>query len=259
MTRVTGAHAEIGVSGWAYREWQGKFYPKGLARAKELAYAAERIPTIEMNSPFYRLQQESTYQKWAAAVPENFTFAVKGWRGVTHFKKLRGAKDAVDQFFNSGVWQLGDKLGPVLWQLPPSLKFDAEVMENFFEQLPKHHPETAKPVRYAVEPRDESFNAVQVEEIFREHNVALVNADSAGRHPHFDALTADFAYVRLHGSPRIYYSNYTEEALAKWATRISGWMGEGADCYLYFDNTAAGHAPANALQLRELLQNQGGQ
>lgn len=283
MSTETGRGAAlVGTSGWAYREWRGKFYPKGLVQSKELAYLAERIPTIEMNSPFYRLQTAGMYEKWAAQVPAGFPFAVKGWRGVTHFKKLREADEAVAQFFASGPLALGASLGPILWQLPPSLKFDAELLGGFLDRLPKTHGEAAElarsltsaedrptldvpvsgapslatpeqPLRYAIEPRNDSFASAEAYEILRAHNAALVMADSAGRHPQFAEVTADFTYVRLHGSPRIYYSNYTDDALECWAALLRPELDAGHDCYVYFDNTAAGHAPVNAEQLLQML------
>lgn len=303
-TEAKRGSALIGTSGWAYREWRGKFYPKGLVQAKELGYLADHVATVEMNSPFYRLQRPTMYEKWLTQVPEGFPFAVKGWRGVTHFKKLRDADEAVGKFFASGPLALGESLGPVLWQLPPSLKFDADVFAEFLERLPKTHGEAAELVRatlgdegdvsdghsneddadagrsneegdarkdaaanevalavptpdtrlrYAIEPRNESFRSEEAYAILEEYDVALVMADSAGKHPKFDEITADFTYVRMHGSPRIYYSNYTEEDLESWADVLRPELEQGHDCYVYFDNTAAGHAPVNAQQLLEML------
>ncbi len=257
--------ALIGTSGWAYKEWRGKFYPKGLAQSKELGYLAERVSTIEMNSPFYRLQTPGMYEKWREQVPNGIVFAVKGWRGVTHFKKLRDVAESVGHFFHSGPLTLGQSLGPVLWQLPPSLKFSADLLEDFLAGLPKTQGQAAEfsdghtetpdlPLRYAIEPRNESFRSEEAYAILKEHNAALVVSDSAGRHPQFDAVTADFTYVRLHGSPRIYYSNYSEEALEGWAGKLRPELDQGHDCYVYFDNTAAGHAPTNAVTLEQLLQ-----
>ena len=260
--------AYTGTSGWAYKEWRGKFYPRGLRQVDELAYTAEHLATVEMNSPFYRLQTPRLYEQWRNQVPAAFPLAVKGWRGVTHFKKLRDAEGAIGQFFGSGVLELGESLGPVLWQLPPSLGFDASVLEGFLGALPKTLGDAAglaetppgipsrlrdQPIRYAVEPRNASFEATEAIEILSRHNAALVMADSAGKHPFFDHVTADFTYVRLHGSPRIYYSNYSEADLEEWAARLRPMLEAGRDCYVYFDNTAAGHAPTNALALEHLL------
>lgn len=266
-TRATTGRPYVGTSGWAYREWRGKFYPKGLAQAKELAYTADRVATIEMNSPFYRLQAPTTYRKWAGQAPEGFVYAVKGWRAVTHFKKLVGAEEAVAEFYGSGPLELGAALGPILWQLPPKLVFSAEVLSDFLAALPRTHAEAAElagtdcdfesaglPLQYAVEPRNESFGHSEAEAVLRECGAALVWADSAGRHPAFDAVTANFIYVRLHGSPRIYYSNYSDEALQDWAGRLRPELAAGRDCYVYFDNTARSYAPYNAEALAEILQ-----
>lgn len=287
-TKTERGLALVGTSGWAYREWRGKFYPKGLVQAKELGYLADHVATIEMNSPFYRLQTPGICEKWLSQVRGGFRFAVKGWRGVTHFKKLRDADEAVAKFFASGPLSLGASLGPVLWQLPPSLKFSPDLLGEFLERLPKNHGEARDlvlgntpgeagfgggdsgvwtlfdapsgqefnaqlPLRYAIEPRNASFACEEAYALFREHDVALVMADSAGRHPQFEEVTADFTYVRLHGSPRIYYSNYTADDLESWAAVLRPELEAGHDTYVYFDNTAAGHAPTNAQQLQEML------
>ncbi len=259
--------AYVGTSGWAYREWRGKFYPPGLVQRRELAYLAERVPTVEMNSPFYRLQNARIYEGWASQVPQSFTFSIKGWRAVTHYRKLRDADQAVSEFFGSGILGLGKKLGPILWQLPPSLKFAPGLLSDFLGGLPKTVGQAAAragvPVedavadvrlRYAVEPRNATFEDGTAYAELEAGGAALVMADSAGRHPEFTGVTADFLYVRLHGSPRMYYSNYSPEALEGWASVLKGNLLEGRDCYVYFDNTAAGHAPANALALAALLQ-----
>ena len=256
--------ALVGTSGWAYREWRGKFYPKGLPQSQELSYLADRVATIEMNSPFYRLQTPGMYEKWRGQVPDGVVFAVKGWRGVTHFKKLRDVGESVAHFFHSGPLALGSALGPVLWQLPPSLEFDGNVLEDFLAGLPQTQGQAAEfsgghasapdlPLKYALEPRNESFRSEDAYEILTKHNVALVFSDSAGRHPQFDQVTADFTYTRLHGSPRIYYSNYSEEDLEGWASKLRPELAAGHDCYVYFDNTAAGHAPGNAMELQQIL------
>ncbi len=237
----------IGTSGWAYREWRGKFYPKGLPQKDELKFLAEHLPTTEMNGTFYRIQQPTMYQKWLDASPDDFIFAVKGWRGVTHFKKLRDAGENVETFLNSGVLSLGKQLGPILWQVPPSLKFDAEVLDSFFASLPTDND--GIPLRYAFEPRNASFATEEAYQVLEKHDVALVMADSAGKFPEFDQVTASFVYVRLHGSPRMYYSNYSQEALEQWAGKMKPWLADGRDVYVYFDNTAAGWAPQNAEQL----------
>lgn len=273
----------VGTSGWNYPEWRGKFYPKGLAQAKELGYIAERFDTLEINSSFYRLMRPSTYEKWARAVPDGFTFAVKGWKQITHMRRLKNAGPDVARFFGSGVRALGAKMGPILWQLPPSLKFDGDVLEEFLNGLPKTFgemqelaasappPPTDGPeqdtllppdvatapadrrMQYALEPRSATFSDPEAAEILRKYDVAMVIADTAGRYPQFDEVTADLVYVRLHGSPRLYFSNYSQDVLAGWAQEARGWIAQERQVYFYFDNTGAGWAPQNALTLQRLV------
>lgn len=299
---ISSPTVHIGTSGWNYPEWRGKFYPAGLAKTRELEYVSHQFDTLEINSSFYRLMRASTYEKWANGTPDHFLYSVKGWRGITHFKKLVNATENLAMFFDSGVLALGTKLGPILWQLPPSLGFNAEVLESFLASLPRTvgeartlgatappppskasaaatasdssasvptpapvqssllAPEPSpfvaaddQPLRYAVEPRSAGFDSPEALAIFEKHNVALVMADIAGRYPQFREVTADLVYVRLHGSPRVYYSNYSEAALEEWAARIKQWRSEGRDTFFYFDNTAAGWAPVNAHQLIEMV------
>lgn len=276
MDNTAAPEPMIGLSGWNYPKWRGKFYPKGLPQKDELAYVCQQFPTLELNSPFYRLQRTSTYEKWAAAAPDSFVFAVKGWRAVSHFKKMREAEKPLASFLGSVLPGLGPKLGPILWQLPPSLSFNAEVLADFLTLLPTTFAGAQKlllenppgegeaivlpeelgslPLTYALEPRHKSFASPEALDLLREHGVALVEADSAGRHPEFNEVTADFVYARLHGSPRIYYSNYSEQFLEGWAERITVWRNEGTQSYIYFDNTALGHAPNNALRLLQMVE-----
>lgn len=288
-----------GLSGWSYSNWKGKFYPSGLATKDQLAYCARTFPTLELNSTFYRLARPSTYEKWEAAAPKGFQFAVKGWRMVTQYKRLKDVAEPIAQFLGSGPIGLGKKLGPILWQLPPSLTFDEDVLRAFFELLPKtlgeaqtfvenHAPENVsnaaldaasdvaagaatsrrvpqvaaedatQPIRYSMEPRNATFFDPAAAALMKEYGVAMVVADSAGRHPQFNEVTTDFTYVRLHGSPRIYYSNYSPEVLEDWAERIKVWLQKGIKTYIYFDNTALGYAPKNALSLEEMLRETSG-
>lgn len=230
----------IGTSGWSYSDWRGKFYPAGLAAAEFLPYLAQHFPTVEINSSFYRLQSPTTYRKWAASTPDGFRFAVKGPRS------LRAGGDPAP-FFDSLA--LGNKQGPILWQLAASQKFDAQKLDAFFKSLPAGF-------QYALEPRTAGYDTPEALDLLRKHEVALVMADSGGRYPQYDQVTANTIYIRLHGSPRMYYSNYQPEVLAQWATRIRQWRAAGHEPYVYFDNTAAGYAPANAAALREDLANE---
>jgi len=263
----SGRDVRVGISGWNYPSWRGDFYPKGLAHARELAYVGERMRSVELNGSFYSLQRPTSYQRWRDAVPDDFVFAVKGSRYITHMLRLREVDQALANFFASGVLALGPKLGPVLWQLPEREEFDADVLEDFLSRLPmstggaaelaRRHDarvegrawleiDEDRPLRHALEPRALSFESPKLPPLLREHDVALVAADSAGTWPGFGEQTASFAYARLHGSTDLYASGYTDAELDAWAERIAGWEG---DVYVYFDNDARGRAPHDALAL----------
>ena len=280
----------IGISGWTYAPWRGHFYPDSLPQRRELEYVASRMNSLEINGSFYSLQKPDSYAKWRDATPPGFVFAVKGGRFITHMKKLRGVDAALANFFASGPLALGDKLGPILWQLPPQLGFDAQRLSDFFDLLPrttaeaadlarrhndklKHPPFTEvltrQPIRHALEVRHASFMTPQCIELLREHRVALVLADTAGRWPYTEDLTADFVYIRLHGSTQLYASGYRDDELDWWADRIAAWSAgrepadarhvtdqpppsaQPRDIYVYFDNDAKVAAPFDALRLTE--------
>ncbi|MBS0024501.1 DUF72 domain-containing protein [Microbacterium paraoxydans] len=277
---VTG-RVRIGVSGWRYARWRGDFYPRGLPQRRELEYLGERFPTVELNGSFYSLQRPQSYRAWASSVPDDFVFAVKGSRYVTHMLRLRAVEQALANFFASGVLALGDRLGPILWQLPERQKFVPALLESFLDSLPRttgealdlarRHDErlrdrawleidTDRPLRYALEPRSATFADPASLKLLQAHGTALVVADTAGRWPRFDALTADHVYIRLHGARMLYHSGYTGAELREWATLIRAWAdGTGAedgrprDVFVYFDNDARGHAPHDALALRALV------
>jgi uncharacterized protein YecE (DUF72 family) len=274
--------ARIGISGWRYAGWRGSFYPAGLAQRKELAYAAAQLNSIEINGSFYSLQRPSSYEHWARETPPDFEFSVKGPRFITHMLRLRKVDVALANFFASGVLALGHKLGPVLWQLPERSVFDAEVLGAFLSRLPQRMEAAAvlarghderlrdrswttvdvdRPMRHALEVRHASFATPEGYDLLREHNVALVQADSAGRWPSFSQLTSDFAYVRLHGGDELYVSGYRNDELDLWAQRIHDWLrgsdcpdGEGRDVYVYFDNDVKVHAPYDAMALARRLE-----
>lgn len=269
--------AFVGTSGWRYPKWRGDFYPRGLRQKDELAYLAGRLNTVELNGSFYSLQAPTSYRRWREKTPDGFVFGVKGGRYLTHMLRLRGTEQAMANFFASGVLLLGDKLGPVLWQLPERLEFDAELLERFCARLPTSlrraaslagsHDEKVKhaevpeverdaPVLHALEPRHPSFADPRAADILRSHGVALVLADSAGRFPVFDVPTAGFVYARLHGGEELYASGYDAPALRSWADRMrrqSTAGGAGRDMYVYFDNDAEGHAPHDAEAMASLL------
>ncbi|MFP5346128.1 MAG: DUF72 domain-containing protein [Actinomycetes bacterium] len=264
----------IGTSGWRYSRWRGDFYPKGLPQRRELGYLSEQMATVEINGSFYSLQRPESYAAWARATPAGFVFAVKGGRFITHMKKLSGVETPLANFFASGVLALGEKLGPVLWQLPPSLGFDAERVERFLTLLPRSTGDAALlagqhderldgrawttsevdlPIRHALEVRHASFLAADSIALLRRFGMALVVADSPGKWPFADENTADFAYARLHGDVELYASGYSAETLGEWARRAERWTADGRDVYVYFDNDAKGFAPWDALALARLV------
>jgi uncharacterized protein YecE (DUF72 family) len=267
----------VGISGWSYAGWRGDFYPRGLRQRDELRYAAERLGTVEINGSFYSLQRPTSYAAWRDATPEDFLFAVKGGRFVTHMKRLRDVETPLANFFASGVLALERRLGPVLWQLPERLPYDPDLLVSFFDLLPRtvgeaaalarHHDAKVpadraltraprgladRPIRHALEFRHESYCTDEAFALLREHDIACVAADSAGRWPRAEVVTSDLAYVRLHGDVELYASGYTDHALDAWAAKIRGWSREG-DVVVYFDNDAKGHAPHDALRLIERL------
>ncbi|GAA3681032.1 uncharacterized protein YecE (DUF72 family) [Lentzea atacamensis] len=226
----------IGTSGWRYPEWRDGFY-RDVPQKRWLGHLAGHVGTIEVNGSFYRLQPPSNYQKWAAETPDDFLFAVKGSRLITHHKRLRHVEEALKTFTSSLA--LGAKQGPILWQLPSTLRFDPATLQDFLTLLP--------PGRHAVEPRHESFRTDAYFSLLHAHNVAHVVSD-APAFPCIEAVTADFAYVRLHGHDELYISSYSDEQLDEWARKIHDW---DRDTFVYFDNTMHGAAPYNALSLME--------
>jgi uncharacterized protein YecE (DUF72 family) len=281
----------IGISGWRYPGWRGTFYPTGLAQRRELEHVGGLLRTVEINGSFYSLQRPSSFRTWREATPPGFVFAVKGSRFITHMKKLRDPEAGLANFLASGVLALGPKLGPLLWQFPGAWKLDAARFAAFLELLPRTTRQAAAlaerhderlagrswtqaeadlPLRHAFEVRHPSCFCAELAELLRAHNAALVLADTAGRWPYAEELTADFVYARLHGAEQLYASGYTDAQLDWWAARIRTWAGGGEaadarritdatppsvrrDVYVYFDNDAKVHAPFDALRLAERL------
>ena len=266
----------IGNSGWRYEPWRGAFYPKGLIQDDELAFASRRLSTIELNGSFYSLQRPEYYRRWRDETPPGFVFSVKGGRYITHMKRLRDIEAPLANFYASGMADLGAKLGPFLWQFPPSFAFDPERLANFFALLPRDTamlaaPGPTLPLRHAIEIRHPSFETPAFVALLREHDVALVVADTAGKWPLAEDVTSDFVYVRLHGDKKLYESGYTLAALERWAARIRAWS-EGAqvadaqliapgieprvaarDVFVYFDNDIKVKAPRDAMRLAQML------
>jgi uncharacterized protein YecE (DUF72 family) len=272
------ARAFVGISGYDYKPWRGRFYPEELPARGWLAYASRRFNSIELNGTFYSLKSPSVFQRWADDVPgRGFVFAIKGGRFITHNLKLRRCETALGNFFASGVLALGTRTGPFLWQLPATYAFDAERLDSFMRQLPRdsregeavarQHDERLRrgalteaaanvPYRHAFEVRHPSYFHEEFYSILRAHGCAFVIADSAGKFPMACEVTADFVYVRLHGSQELYVSGYTDSELDEWAARIAMWRsprGGSSDVYVYFDNDAKVHAPFDAARLAERL------
>jgi uncharacterized protein YecE (DUF72 family) len=267
----------IGTSGWSYPHWRrGAFYPQGLPQRLELTHLAGLLPSVEVNGTFYSLTRPSACDGWRRSVGPDFLFAIKGSRYVTHMLKLRRFETPLANFFSSGILRLGRQLGPLLWQLPPQLPFDAERARTFFEAVPRDVPAAERCarrhdrrttgraaltapdgrtalLRHAVEPRHASWFTDEALAVLQSLEVALVAADTAGRHPFSLARTARFAYLRLHGSTQLYASRYEDDELATWAARIRALRDEGTDVYAYFDNDGHAHAPHDAIRLQSLI------
>jgi uncharacterized protein YecE (DUF72 family) len=283
----TPGDIRVGISGWRYKGWRGVFYPKGLPQRRELEYAAGAFRSVEINGTFYSLQRPENFAAWAAATPDDFVFAVKGPRYITHMKRLKDVEAPLANLFASGIFRLGHKLGPILWQLPPNFRFDAQKLEHFFKLLPGDTQEAAalarrhdkwltqradvRPrmklkLRHALEIRHESFRVPEFIHLLRKYDVALVCADTV-EWPRLMDLTSDFVYCRLHGSEVLYASGYGKKDIDAWAQRVAAWArGQepadaerviaeptpkraARDVFLYFDNDAKVRAPFDAKTL----------
>jgi uncharacterized protein YecE (DUF72 family) len=273
---ATRGTIRIGISGWRYKPWRGSFYPKDLPQKAELEYASSLLPVIEINGSFYSLQRPQSYARWYADTPDNFVFAVKGGRYITHMRRLNDVQAPLANFLASGLFNLRQKLGPILWQFPPNFRYDHDRMARFLDLLPRdtqaalalarRHDSRIKgrtflsvdanrAMRHAVEIRNETFMNSAFIDLLRDHDVALVIAETAQKWPMMHDITADFLYMRLHGDKEIYRSAYSDEALDKWARRITAWARGGEprdaqkvctkkppsklprDVYCFFDNT----------------------
>ena len=262
--------ARVGMSGWVYPPWRGVFYPKGTAHKDELAYAASHVTSIEINGSFYSLQKPANWLHWRDSTPDDFVFSVKGPRFITHIKRLGDIDLPLANFFASGILALGPKLGCLLWQLPPTLKYEPDTVEKFLARLPRTTAEAAtlaagreermtgrewlqtdadRPLRHAVEVRHVSFDDQRFFAQLDAHGVASVLADTAGKWPRIDRDTGGFSYVRLHGHTVLYESGYDGASLDAWAARVNGWLDSGRDAYVYFDNDLKVRAPIDAMSL----------
>jgi len=246
------AEARVGISGWRYAPWRGDFYPVGLVQRDELAYASSRLRTIEINGSFYSLQRESSWRSWRDTVPDDFVFSVKGGRYITHMLRMRNVEAALEKFFAQGVFSLGDRLGPILWQLPERVSFEPDVVDHFLSLLPRTTPDGRR-LRHAMEVRSHSFVTDEFFALLDSHRVTSVIADTAGTWPVLDHVAGDLVYVRLHGSEELYSSGYDDTALDEWSRRCQGWLDEGRDVFVYFDNDIKVRAPYDAMALAARL------
>jgi uncharacterized protein YecE (DUF72 family) len=281
---------QVGISGWTYDGWRGTFYPAELPHKDELFFASREVPSIEINGTFYSLQRPSSYRQWYEKTPTDFIFSIKANRYITHIKRLKDVEVPIANFLASGLLTLEEKLGPILWQFPPSMRFDPEKFEHFFRLLPQDtfgaarygkrselpadrislHVDINRPLRHAVEIRHESFLNPWFIDLLRKYNIALVFADTAGRWPYMEDITADFLYLRLHGDSELYVSGYDDETLDFWAQRLLMWSHgqeprdrvtltekpadkNARDIFLYFDNDAKVRAPVDAKTLLKKL------
>lgn len=267
----------IGLSGYIYQHWKGAFYPTGLAQRRWLSYCSQFFKTLELNGTFYSLKSPTIFRRWRSEVPEDFSFAVKGSRYITHQLKLRNHRQALANFCASGVLALGPQMGPWLWQLPEMLRYDFPRMEAFLRSLPRTTSEAGqlaeghdgrikdplclcevdRPIRHCLEVRHPSYLQDEFYDLLRGLGFALVWADTAGRFVWTEQVTTDWVYARLHGAQQLYVSRYTDAELDWWAERIRDWDERGMDVYVYFDNDGAGHAPYDALRLRQRVEGLG--
>jgi uncharacterized protein YecE (DUF72 family) len=281
--------SRIGLSGWSYDEWDGGFYPEDLPADGRLKWVSGRFDTVEVNGTFYSLTSPASVRKWREQTPSSFIFAIKGSRYITHTKRLREPATALANFFASGLLELGGRLGPILWQLPPNLEYDPDVLGRFLQLLPhdtdaaaslaRRHDDRVEEVsfgdgsnhrlRHVIEFRDPSFLQREAVATVKRHGCALACSHSS-EWPLVSDVTAGFVYIRLHGPDEIYASGYSDGELRRWGHRIETWRSGGQvddletiadlappprqerDVYVYFDNTAAGHAPEDARRLQHL-------
>jgi len=240
----------VGIGGWVYPPWRGAFYPPGLRQAEELAYASRHVTAIEINGTFYRIQTPASFRKWHAETPDDFVFSLKGPRFLTHRGELTSAAPYMERFFTSGLLDLKDKLGPILWQFAPTKEFDSADLAAFLNLLP--HEIGGRRLRHVIEARHPSFAAPAFIDLLREHGVALARVDDA-HYPEFAELTADFMYLRLRRCTEAEPTGYPPDALDRWAGQAKNCAAEGRDVFLFFINGAKVRAPAAAQALIQLL------
>jgi len=232
----------IGTSGWNYKHWRDVFYPPKLPASKWLAFYSQHFETVELNATFYRLPKPETFDNWYEKTPEGLVWSVKASKYFTHTKRLQECREPLNRLYKS-VERLKDKLGPILLQLPPNMGFREEILIAFCRNLDPSF-------QHALEIRHPSWIDPLVFKILREYNIAFCLSDTAGKYPYHEEITGDFIYVRLHGSRKLYASDYSEDEIQGWALKIQNWKSQA---YIYFDNDFQGFAVKNAQRLQEVL------
>jgi uncharacterized protein YecE (DUF72 family) len=240
----------VGIGGWVFPPWRGTFYPKEVKQAGELAYASSHLTAIEINGTFYRLQTPTSYKKWHDETPDNFMFSLKGSRFITHRNDLSTAGQYVERFFDSGMAELGPKLGPILWQFMPSLKFDEANIASFLDALPRTLGN--RRLRHVLEVRSSSFKDPAFARLMEKHEAAIARVEDA-KVPLIETVTTDFVYARLRQCSEDEPTGYSPEALDKIAARFRAHAEAGRDCFVYFINGAKVRAPHAAMALIERL------
>ena len=245
---MSSAELNIGTSGWSYKHWHGIFYPEDLKSGKYLEYYTTRFSCVELNSSFYHLPQKKTVSGWMIRTPSSFIFCPKLSRYITHQMKLLNVDEALQKFFEI-FEEMKEKLGPMLVQLPPQLEYDETRIQNFLELLHKHYNQ----YRFALEIRHLTWINDRFFNLLNKYGVAFVIADSGKRYPYHEAVTTDFVYLRLHGREQLYASDYSETDLQQYAEKISGWLNDNKEVWVFFNNDYNGFAIKNAERLRAML------
>ncbi len=245
-----GAAIRVGIGGWVFAPWRGAFYPPGLRQARELSHASRQVTAIEINGTFYGSQKPASFRRWHDETPDDFVFSLKGPRFVTHRRDLASAGPSIERFFAGGVLELAGKLGPILWQFAPFLRFEEAAFAAFLELLPRQIEGRA--LRHVVEVRHPSFATAAFADLLRRHGVAVALVDDE-KYPALEDITADFNYLRLRRCSLDEPAGYAPQALDAWAARARDWCAAGRDVFVYFINGAKIRAPAAAQALIALL------
>lgn len=245
---------KIGTSGYSYFHWRGVFYPENLPPSKWLEYYSHYFDTVELNVTFYRLPQKKIFESWYKQTPHDFIFVIKGSRFITHIKKLKDCQDSLNLLFDR-ILALKEKLGIILWQLPPNFKANPKVLEEFLKTLAQKWVMFSKnKLRCSFEFRNQSWYTAEICDLLKKYNYALCIADSPN-FPKVEKVTADYLYIRLHGGTELYSSNYSDKELELWTSKIKKWQKQNLDIYIYFNNDAFGYAIENAKKLKNFLIN----